>query len=178
MLTKQQKVQIVGEIAETLKNSSIVLLVDYKGLSVEKISNLRGALRENGGTLRVAKNTLIKIALKQAGYEDEKLHDAVDETNALLTVSQEGDPMAVLKALVQFQKENKMPSIRLGAFEGKLYDEAGVVELSKLPSRDELLGMLLNRMQGPISKMVFGLNAIILKLVYAVNAVREKKESE
>lgn len=175
MLTRQKKEQIVFGLTEGLKNSSIVVIVDYKGMNVAKISNFRKLIKPMEGTLVVAKNTLVKIALKNSGFENDQLFSILDNTNALLYVKSDGDAVGVLKALVKFEKDVKLPEIKGGYFEGTFYDAEGIRELSKIPSRQELLSMLLNRMQAPISKFVYGLNGIILKLAYALNAIKEEK---
>jgi large subunit ribosomal protein L10 len=176
LLTKEQKKQIVGGLSESFKKSPVVALVDYRGLNVEKISELRRKLYESGGRLQVCKNTLIKVALKEAGKENSDFEKYFEGPNAVVYVDETGDPMATLKTLVKYSKDNELPAIKSGLFEGEVYDEAGVVELSKLPSRKELLGMLANVMQAPITGLAVSLNNIILKLPYAINAVIEKKE--
>lgn len=175
MLTRQKKEEIVSGLTEGLKSSSVIVIVNYKGMNVLKISNFRKLIRPMGGTLVVAKNTLVKISLKNSGFEDEELFSLLDSTNALLYVKDDGDAVGVLKALVKFEKDVKLPEIKGGFFEGVYYDADGIRELSKIPSREELLSMLLNRMQAPISKFVYGLNGIILKLAYALNAIKDEK---
>jgi len=177
LLTKEQKRQIIDKLADQFKSSPVVVLMDYRGLNVEKISILRRRLSESGGHLQVCKNTFIKVALDESGKTNEDFFEYLNGPNAALYVDEEGDPMAVLKALVKFNKEFEMPKIKAGLFEGEVYDEQGVVELSKLPSRTELLGMLANVLQAPITGLAASLNNIILKLPYALNAVKEKKES-
>lgn len=175
MLTRLQKEQMVNELTENLKASPVVVVADYKGLSVEKITEFRDAIREKGGKFKIYKNTLLKIALKNVGIEDEEFHSQLLNTNAVLFVKEDGDPMDVLKALVKFEKDNKLPAIKVGSFEGTTYDAEGVRELSKLPSRFELLGMLANVMQSPIVGVTRALNGIILKLAYALNAIKDQK---
>ena len=177
MLTREQKRNIVEKLREHFKTSSIVVLLDYRGLDVEKISNLRRSMYESGGHMQVCKNTLIKVALDESEKANDEFYSYLTGPNAALYVDEEGDPMAVLKALVKFAKENDMPKIKAGLFEGEVYDEQGVIELSKLPSRTELLGMLANVIQAPITGLAASLNNIILKLPYALTAVKEKKES-
>lgn len=177
MLTKEQKRQIINKLADHFKTSDIVVLLDYRGLNVEKISLLRRKLSESGGHLQVCKNTFIKVALDESGKTNEDFFDYLNGPNAALYVDEDGDPMSVLKALVKFTKEVEMPKIKAGLFEGEVYDDQGVVELSKLPSRTELLGMLANVLQAPITGLAASLNNIILKLPYALNAIKEKKES-
>jgi large subunit ribosomal protein L10 len=176
LLTKEQKRQIVEGLCEGFKKSPVLVLVDYRGLNVEKISELRRKLYESGGRLQVAKNTLIKVALKEAGKENPDFDQYFEGPNAALYVDETGDPMATLKTLVKFAKDNGLPTVKSGLFEGEVYDAAGVEQLSKLPSRKELLGMLANVMQAPITGLAVSLNNIILKLPYAINAVKEKKE--
>jgi large subunit ribosomal protein L10 len=176
LLTKDQKRQIVSDLSEGFKKSSVVVLVDYRGLSVEKISELRRKLYESGGRLQVCKNSLIKVALEEAGQGNEDFNKYFVGPNAALYVDETGDPAATLKTLVKYSKDNGLPAIKSGLFEGEVYDEEGVKELSKLPSRKELLGMLANVMQAPITGLAASLNNIILKLPYAISAVKEKKE--
>ncbi len=175
MLTRLQKEKMINELTESLKKSAVVVVSDYKGLSVAKITEFRNSIREKGGIFKVYKNTLLRIALKNVGIEDDAFHSQLMNTNAVLFVKEDGDPMDVLKALVKFEKDNKLPAIKVGSFEGVTYDAEGVRELSKLPSRIELLGMLANVMQSPIVGVTRALNGIILKLAYALNAVKDKK---
>ena len=177
LLTKEQKRKSVEKLRDQFKQSPIVVLLDYRGLDVEKISILRRKLSESGGHMQVCKNTLIKVALDESENANEEFYGYLKGPNAALYVNEEGDPMAVLKALVKFAKENNMPKIKAGLFEGEVYDEQGVIELSKLPSRTELLGMLANVLQAPITGLAASLNNIILKLPYALNAIKDKKES-
>lgn len=177
MLTKQQKEQIVNDLTDQLKKSPILVVVDYRGLSVKLISELRKMIRQDGGVLQICKNTLARRAMQNIDIQDVTLIDHLEGTNAFFYVKEDGDPIAALKQLVKFAKEKKKPKIKLGYFEGKVYDEAGVIEISKLPSRDQLLAMLFNTMQAPITGVVVAMSGIIRNLVYALNAVKEKKES-
>jgi len=175
VLTKGRKEELVAKMTDDIKASQIVVVLDYKGMSVESIGDFRSAIRPSGGTLTVFKNTLLKISLKNSGFEYEALHSSITHTNAVLLVKEDGDPMAALKALVKFEKANKLPTIKIGVFEDQLFDADGIRELSKLPSRHELLGMLANVMEAPITGVTRALNGIILRLAYALNAVQEKK---
>ena len=177
MLTREQKREIVDKLRDHFKKTPIVVLLDYRGLNVEKISNLRRRLYESGGHMQVCKNTLIKVALDESEKANDEFYGYLTGPNAALYVEEDGDPMTVLKALVKFVKETEMPKIKAGLFEGEVYDEQGVIELSKLPSRTELLGMVANVLQAPITGLAASLNNIILKLPYALTAVKEKKEA-
>lgn len=175
MLTRIQKQNIVKELKESLQASEIIVLLDYKGLSVRQISAFRDQLREKGGVLRIAKNTLLRIALKESGYTDATFHEKIQGTNAVLYVKKEGDASSVLRSFVKFSKDQPFIVPKAIVFDGAIYEGKQVGELSKLPSRTELYAMLCNRMQAPISKFVFSLNGILTKVVYALEAIKEKK---
>jgi len=177
MLTKAKKEQIVHELTDNLQKSPILVVVDYRGLSVTLISELRKAIRQDGGVLQVCKNTLAKRAIQNIDIQDAALIDHLDGTNAFFFVKEGGDPIAALKQLVKFGKEKKIPEIKFGYFEGKVYNAEGMIEISKLPSRDQLLAMVLNTMQAPITGLVVAMSGIIRNLAYAIKAIQEKKES-
>ncbi len=178
VLTRPEKREIVEGLSSKIKVSPVIVLVNYRGLNVEKISDFRRQLLENKGHLQICKNTLIKVAVREAEKENEEISNLLQGPNAILYVEEDGDPMACLKTLVKFAKDNDMPEIKGGLFEGEFYDAEGIRELSKLPSREELLGMLANVLQAPIQGVAGALNNIILKLPYAINAVIDKKENE
>lgn len=173
VLTKQQKVAIVEELAKAFKDNDLVLMVDYKGLNVAQFNELRSSLLENGGKIKVVKNKLLNLALQEAGFSDE--HDKYLVGPTAVVYSLDGDPVSILKALVKFAKTNESLEFKGGYFYGDIINAEQVIEYSKLPSREELLGILLNRMQSPISGLVFSLSGILRKFLYALNAIKEKK---
>lgn len=173
MLTKQQKVAIVEDLAEAFKNNDLVLMVDYKGLNVAQFNELRSMLAEVGAKIKVVKNKLLNLALQKAGFSDEHSQFLVGTTAVVYSI--DGDPVNILKVLVKFSKSNESLKFKGGYFYGDLIDSEQVVEYSKLPSREELLATLLNRMQAPISGLVFSLSGILRKFLYALNAIKEKK---
>jgi len=175
MLTRGQKETIVNELKDHFQRSPVLALLDYKGLSVQKISDLRDQIRGLGGVLRVGKNTLLRIALKESGFEDKAFLNHISGTNAILYVKENADPMPVMRAMVKFAKEQPFLVPKAAVFEGQIFEGEAIVELSKLPSREELYAMLCNRLQTPISKTAFALNGIITKLLYALEAIKTEK---
>jgi large subunit ribosomal protein L10 len=173
VLTKQQKVVIVENLTEAFKDNDLVLMVDYKGLNVAQFNELRSMLSETGAKIRVVKNKLLNLALQKAGFSDE--HSQFLTGTTAVVYSTGGEPVDILKVLVKFSKSNESLKFKGGYFYGDLIDSEQVVEYSKLPSREELLATLLNRMQAPISGLVFSLSGILRKFLYALNAIKEKK---
>lgn len=173
-MLKEQKVKIVEELADALSKSPLLLLTDYKGLSVEEITKLRDELYEVGAKYRVAKNTLIKLAMRKAGINSEELEESLKGTTALLYT--EGDAVLALKALYKFIKEVKMPVVKCGIMDGKFISDKEAEEFSKLPPRDVLLAQLVGQMQAPIYGLHAVLSGTLRKLLYALNAIKEKKE--
>ncbi len=175
MLTRGQKETIVKELKDSFHSSPVLTLLDYKGLSVQKISDFRDQIRGLGGILRVGKNTLMRIALKEAGFEEETFLNHISGTNAILFVKENADPMPVLRAMVKFAKDQPFLVPKAAVFEGQVFEGEAIVELSRLPSREELYAMLCNRLQAPIYKSVFALNGILAKLLYALEAIKAEK---
>jgi large subunit ribosomal protein L10 len=116
--------------------------------------------------------------LKEAGFDQEVFMDSIKGTNAILFVRKDADPMPVLRAFAKFAKEQPFVVPKATLFEGQVFEGNAVIELSKLPSRDELYAMLCNRLQAPISKFVYSLNGILSKLVYALEAIKAEKEKQ
>jgi large subunit ribosomal protein L10 len=173
-MLKEQKVKIVEELADDLSKSPLVLLTDYKGLSVAEITKLRDELYEVGAKYRVAKNTLIKLALEKAGVDSEELKSSLEGTTALLYT--EGDAVLALKVLFKFIKEVKKPEVRCGVMDGRFITAEEAKEFSTLPPREVLLAQLVGQMQAPIYGLHAVLSGTLRKLLYALNAIKEKKD--
>jgi len=170
-LDRSQKNQIVAELATRLKEVEVVILTDFKGLDVTKMSDLRRQVREVGGEYRVVKNTLLKLAAK--GTDTEKLYDLFVGNNALGTTA--GDPVPLAKALVDFAKNNEL-AIKGGVLSGKTLDIDQISRMGDLPSREVLLGMMLGAMNAVPTNLVRVFNGIISNFVYALAAIRDQKE--
>ena len=147
MAKVELKQPIVQAIAEEIKDAQSVVLVDYRGLTVAQDTELRKQLREAGVVYKVYKNTMMKRAFE--GTEFEGLESCLEGPSAI-AVSKD-DATAPARILCKFAKDAPALELKGGVVEGTAYDVAGLTELSKIPSREELLSRLLGSMQSPIT---------------------------
>ncbi len=179
---KKRKIDIVKNLMEKFSRAESLFLTDYQGLSHKQLEALRKALKKAEAEFLIIKNTLIKIALAEStnapflksNQEIKKQFEQVltHPTAAFLTF---GDQMAALKVLAKFIKDNQLPKIKLGIFEGKLTSNTEFMKLAALPSREELVGMLLSQLKSPIYGFYNSLNWNLQKFVILLNAIKSKK---
>lgn len=162
MAKVELKKPIVDEIAANIADAQSVVIVDYCGLTVEEDTRLRKELRENGIIYKVYKNTMMNFAFK--GTDCESLSQHLEGPNAIAI--SKTDATAPARILAKFAKDAKALEIKAGIVEGTYYDAAGMEAISKIPSREELLGKLLGSIQSPIanfarviSQIADGMNA-------------------
>ena len=159
------KEAVVSEVKDKLEKSSAVVLVDYKGINVEDVTDLRKRFREAGVDYKVYKNTLFKRATSELGMES--LHEFLQGTVAVAFGYD--DVVAPAKTINQFLKDKpKVPiTVKVGLVEGKMMNASEIKALGDLPSKDVLIAMLLGGLQGSIRN-----------LAYMLNSIKEKKEAE
>ena len=147
MAKVELKAPIVDEISGHLNGAQGVVLVDYRGLTVEQDTQLRKQLREAGVVYKVCKNTMMKRAFEGTDFAalDEHL-----EGPSAIAISKD-DATAPARILCKFAKNAKALELKAGVVEGTLYDTDALNELAKIPSRDELLSKLLGSLQSPIT---------------------------
>jgi large subunit ribosomal protein L10 len=170
---QKYKLEAVEELKVMFETAKDYIFTNYRGLSVEQISDLRRKLREQNAEYKVVKNRFAKIAFKQ--MERPELGDNLIGPTAIALSREEAGPVA--KTLVQFCTDAPV-EIKGGLIEGEVYDSFQVEAFSKLPTKMELLAMLLGTMQAPLRNLVYTLNAIPEKLVRTLQAVADKKQSE
>ncbi len=148
-----------------------VIFTDYKGLTVQEISEFRKQLRDVSFEYRVVKNTLAKRASEgtQVKTAEEMFTGPVG-----LAISYE-DPALLAKKVLEFVKTNEKLKIKGGIIEGKSCKTQDIEAISKLPSRETLLAVLIGTMQSPLSKLASALNATLAQFAYAMEAVKNKK---
>ena len=157
-MTRTEKEAIVNELSTSFANQGAVVVCNYKGMTVEALEGVRKLARENDVNVRVVKNTLAAIALKNAECEELELTD----TNIFIWGE---DQIATCKVADKSAEANKDNfSIKTGLIESKVADIATITAMAKLPGREELLGMLLNVWNGPARSMAIGLQALATKL--------------
>lgn len=151
-MTRDEKAKIVAELTDGFSNSEAVVVSDFKGLSVKTLETLREAAKAENVKVQVIKNTLAAIALKAANKDGLTLKD----TNIFLW----GDQLSVCKVAAKFEEKNEAFKIKTAHIDGEVAPVSKVVALSKMPSRDELIAMLLQVWNAPIQNFTIGLNAL------------------
>ena len=147
MAKVELKKPVIDEIAANIADAQSVVIVDYCGLTVEEDTRLRKELRENDIIYKVYKNTMMNFAFK--GTDCESLSQHLEGPNAIAI--SKTDATAPARILAKFAKEAKALEIKAGIVEGTYYDATGMEAVSKIPSREELLGKLLGSIQSPIA---------------------------
>lgn len=169
---KESKIKAVEELKDKFSRSKAVILTDYRGLNVAAITELRRKLREQGIEYKVAKNTLMHIALEDFDYS---LDDFLEGPTAV-AFSYE-DPVAPAKLLTEFAKTHKELEIKAGVVEGKVASKEMIDELAKLPPKEQLLANAVGAIQSPLYGIVGVLQGTLCNLVYTLQAIEEKKAS-
>ncbi|MBN2516243.1 MAG: 50S ribosomal protein L10 [Deltaproteobacteria bacterium] len=173
-MDRSRKEQVVAELQEKLKDVQLAILVDYSGLNVTKITELRNELRKSDAEIRVIKNTLFKLASKDSEFNlfDDHLK------GPLALIMNFGDVVEPTKALVDFAKKNADLELKVGVMNGTFLTKEQIQALSELPSREVLLGKLLSVMVGAQTSLVSVLSGVPRQFVRLLEAYREQKEKE
>ena len=159
----QMKSQVVAEIVEKLQKSSSTIVVDYKGLTVEEVTELRKKMREAGVEYKVYKNSLVTRAANELG-----LGDVVQYLEGPVSIAfGYEDATAPARVLNNFAKDHKKLELKAGIVDGIVYDKTGVEKLATIPSKEVLIAKLLGSFKAPLSNFA-----------YLINAIKDKKESE
>lgn len=170
----EAKKALVAEIAEKLKASQGTIVVDYRGLNVEEVTELRDKAREQGIEYKVYKNSSLRFAAKEAGQEG--LLESLKGPSAIAFC--DADPIAPAKLMSDFAKDHENLEIKSGVVDGKVVSVEEIQALAKLPSREELVAMTLRGLNAPITGFVNVLNGTIKGLVVALSAIADKKKEE
>ncbi|MEB3217658.1 MAG: 50S ribosomal protein L10 [Nostocales cyanobacterium 94392] len=183
--TLEDKKAIVADLKEVLSESSLALIVDYQGLSVSEISDLRNRMRPTGTVCKRAKNTLMRIAVEE-DKQWQPMTQYLQDSSVFLLVKE--DLKEAIKAYEEFQKATKKTEIRGGVLEGQALTVDQVKALKDLPSKQELMARIAGSLNAVATKLAKGINQVPTKLakginevpsslVRAVKAVSEKEDS-
>jgi large subunit ribosomal protein L10 len=172
-LNLEGKKEVVAEVSARLAKAQSIVLAEYRGLPVEKITQLRAKARASGVYLRVLKNTLARRAVQGTPFE--KL---ADQMVGPLAYGISDDPVAAAKVLHAYAKDNDKLVIKGGMMPNYLMSAKEVGNLATMPSRDELLSKLMGTMQAPIATLVRTMNEVPTKFVRALAAVRDQREKQ
>lgn len=173
-ISKQEKEQMLQMLKEKMGSAQLIVMADYRGMDVGAMTKLRRKMRESGSEIKVAKNTITKIAARELGIEG--MDEYLEGPTALAFGFE--DPVAPAKILSDFAREYKQLGIKAGILEGRVVGDAQIKELANLPSREVLLAKVLGGMQAPMYGFAGALQGLLRNLVYVLEAVREKKAGE
>ena len=169
----EAKAAVVAEIKEKIQSAQSMVFLDYRGLTVEEVTELRSQFRAAGVEYKVLKNTLIQRAANEA--ELAGLEPFLSGPTAVAFGIQ--DPVAPAKILTEYIKKTKKATIKGGVLEGQVIDAKGVEALANMPSREQLLAKMLGSMNAPITGLVTVLGGTISAFVRALDAIRQQKEA-
>ena len=172
-LNIEQKKAIVAEVAEVANKALAAVAAEYRGLTVEEMTQLRAQARKDGVFLKVAKNTLVRRAFEGTDYEC--MQDSL--TGPLLFAFSMEDPGAAARLVKDYAKNHDNLIAKLVAVGGELYDASELTRLASLPTYDQALAMVMGVMKAPIEKFVRTLAEPHTKLVRTVAAVRDAKQA-
>ncbi len=170
-LSLEQKQAMVSEVSAKLAGAQALIVAEYRGLDVEHVTQLRAKARKSGLYLRVLKNTLARRAVHGTPFE--KL---TDQLVGPLMYGIAADPVAGAKVMSEFAKDNEQFVIRAGAMPNSLMSAKDIKALALLPSRNELLAMLMGTMQAPVTKLVRTMNEVPARFVRTLAAFRDQRE--
>jgi large subunit ribosomal protein L10 len=172
-LNIESKQQIVAEVSQQLAQAQVVVLAEYRGITVESMTRLRAKAREAGVYFRVVRNTLVRRAVQGTPFES-----LAEQMSGPLVYGISNDPVAAAKVVYDFAKTNDKLVLKAGAMHGQLMDAKALGALAQLPSREVLLAQLLGTFQAPVTQFVRTLNEVPSSFVRLLAAVRDAREAE
>ncbi|MCI0528792.1 MAG: 50S ribosomal protein L10 [Nitrospira sp.] len=171
MKKKGEKEKIIHDLHQKLSKAKLAILAEYAGLQVEALREIRNKLRGVGGEFRVVKNTLAKLAIPGTS-----LASILDHFQGpIAVIIGYDDPVIAAKVLKEFADREEKLKIKIGVLEGQLLDRQSLRTVAGLPSRERLRGDLVRRLHSPMANLVGGLKGVIRKLVFVLEAVKQKK---
>ncbi len=170
--TKQQKEGIINDFIDKSKRAKSLVFVNFAGLKVKEIEDLRKRCRSEHLDYLVAKKTLMNVAFKEAGVQNV---DAKSLDSSVATVFSYEDEVAPARIIQQFSKDHEALRSIGGMLEGKFVGPEKIVELSKLPSREELLAKMVGSIKAPVCGFVNVLSGNLRSLVYVLSAIKDSK---
>lgn len=173
MLTREQKAERISQLSGNLSRAKAAFLVDFTGMNVEQVTNLRKNLRKVDSEMKVVRNTLAKLALKEHPEADAALDGEFVGTNAFVFAYE--DASASAKALTEYSKEVEALKLKTGVMEGSKLDEGRIKYLATLPGKDELRAQLLCLMKTPATNMARVMNAVPSGFLNVMNAYKDNK---
>jgi large subunit ribosomal protein L10 len=169
MISKKQKQEIINNLVDKLSRQKAVIFSDYTGLKVSQIQELRRELREKGIDYQVAKKTLIDLALEKAGFKNVRVKELPGQIALVFGYQDEVLPA---KILYNFAKGNESLKILAGLVQGEYLESEAVINLAKLPSREELLAKLVSNVGAPLAGLINTLQGNLRKLIFILKNLK------
>lgn len=170
--TFANKQEIVADLKQQLKETQLAFVINYEGLSVAEITDLRNRLRSVGGSCKVTKNTLMGIAIK----EDDNwqaMEGFLSNTSAFLLVKE--DVSGAVKAYKEFQKQTKKTELSGGVMEGRALTKAQIEAIGDLPSKEQLYAQIAGALNAVTTKIAVGIKEVPTSVARGIQAVSEKE---
>lgn len=177
-MPSKRNIALYEEISQLLNDNPNVLITTYSGLTVEEIKQLRKKVREKKGQLKVVKNNLFKLAIKNSKHHEyeQRQKDIESTIFGPIAVTFAGEEIpSIAKIFVEVSKENEKVQLIGGYYEGKFLDKNQIKDIAGLPTKDELLTIIARGLNTPAQKIAIGINEIITKLARGIKAVAENK---
>jgi len=173
-MTREEKTQVVAELTEVISQASGLYFTDFAAMNAEQATKLRQELRKAGLQYKVAKNTLIKIALREQGKLTPELEKAlIGQTGIAFGFD---DPVAPARIIKDFAHKNQdKPALKSASLEGVIYPGSALKMIAALPSRQDLMASIVGSIAAPISGLAGVLGAVQRDLVYVIDAIEKKK---
>lgn len=169
-MDKEQKAQVVEEIAAQLTDAGAIFAVDYRGIGVPEAAELRARLAESEASFRVVKNRLAKRAAESAGTEE--LSGLFEGPTALTLVK--GDPVTAAKAIADFAREHQVPTYKGGIMDGAALEPDQFRRIARLPGLEVLHGQLLGAVASPVTGVTRGLNQLLAGLASQLGQIQDQ----
>jgi len=173
-MKRQEKEAVVSEIAEKVSRARSLFLADFTGLTVEQANELRREFNKSKIDYCVVKNTLARKALENATGLDNVMGSLRGPTAIAFGYD---DPVTAAKIIRRFIEKHEKPSVKVCVVENLVYDGSKLLELSQLPSRQELVASILGSLQAPIVGVITAVQAVARDLISIIGAIEEKKKS-
>lgn len=175
MVTKEKKREIVAGLVRKLENSTSLYLVDAGGMTVAQSGAIRQEFRKINAEMKVAKNTLIRLALKEDGKYS--ISDKVLKGSTAVVFVYD-DPIAPAKLIRKYFEKDKKPALKLAIVEGQTFDGSQLVAVSELPSREDMIASIVGSLHAPISGIVGSINAVMRDVASLVEEVAKKQAGQ
>lgn len=170
-MLRPEKEKVVNQLKDKLTQAKSLFLTDFTGLNVEETTKLRRNFRDNKVEYKVAKNSLIRLAVQQTGFES--ISDHLDGPTGLIFGYD--DPIAPAKVIHDFQKKTEKPRIKVFWMDGQLFGEEELKRLARLPSRENLLEQILMTLNSPMSNLVGTLQGMLRNFIGLIDALQEAR---